>query len=579
MNEKALNRPQTETGIDFQSLELEIDKEIDNLFVPMQKAADPPEPLAAAQADAGESAAPVAVAPSPGKAAPKLDLDALQVEIDKEIDSLFVPFTPAAPDAAAESPILAMEAERLEVPEPAASPAVAVQPHSAKSKARDGEDDYPALSIEYEEYPSGDELPRLVEVFNAAYLSLDWDVSRQNILKLQNALKALESFASRYSTATSLYKVLNVILSRVYARPQSANSKIFELIRDSQELLAHILLVNGETGSEEKARLDDLMARFMGMREKAAASRLEARAAKLTPTRTMPLKLEPASPPAPEQPRAASAPPRVAQPSTKAEIGDEPASEPSALIRETSLAFEQTRSAIEAEIARLRQIETVLRKSAALAPVANRLEGIRTGLELQARSLREKEEQWSENASRLVNSAASAPEGKVAGQSAKTPMEEAPARKEDVCIVGVAGKQLALPTDCVLKTTSVNSRKIANIVKKGHACLADTRPLFRSLKSGIIGKWAAMPAKVLGSYSFAVANQRDQAGPLPIPDRGIAVYASDGTRHGVFIAETVEFVSAPVAGSKDGTESAEPVPGTLIPVLNPGRVFSGGSAE
>ena len=94
MPEKEASQSEAAAGIDFLALEMEIDREIDSLFVPAVKRT---QGTAEKSKAAGETHNFPESTPGPGiqesaaSSGAGLDLDALQVEIDKEIDSLFVP--------------------------------------------------------------------------------------------------------------------------------------------------------------------------------------------------------------------------------------------------------------------------------------------------------------------------------------------------------------------------------------------------------------------------------------------------------------------------------------------------------
>ena len=146
--------------------------------------------------------------------------------------------------------------------------------HGAASRAK--YDESPSDNAFNSQRYHSHELSKLIEMFNAAYLSLDWEFSRENILKLLAALHQLEPFASRYADAGSVLRILEVILKRLVDKPHAINSRLVQLIRDSQGLLAHMLLVEGETGPDEKQRLKDLIESFHELRQRALAVKAKA---------------------------------------------------------------------------------------------------------------------------------------------------------------------------------------------------------------------------------------------------------------------------------------------------------------
>jgi len=123
------------------------------------------------------------------------------------------------------------------------------------------------------------ELAGLIEKFNAAYLSLEWELSKENISNFLDALNNLETFASRSADTKSLLRLMEIILKRLQERPHAINSKLVQWIRDSQGLLAHMLLIDGATGPHEKQQLQDLFARFHDLRHRALAVKAVAKQA------------------------------------------------------------------------------------------------------------------------------------------------------------------------------------------------------------------------------------------------------------------------------------------------------------
>ena len=94
MAEKEASQSEAAEAIDYLALEMEIDREIDSLLVPAAKRAQGTmeEPKAAVKTrDFPESRPGPGVKESAGSPGDGVNFDALQVEIDKEIDSLFVP--------------------------------------------------------------------------------------------------------------------------------------------------------------------------------------------------------------------------------------------------------------------------------------------------------------------------------------------------------------------------------------------------------------------------------------------------------------------------------------------------------
>jgi hypothetical protein len=85
----------------------------------------------------------------------------------------------------------------------------------------------------------------------------------------------------------------------------------------------------------------------------------------------------------------------------------------------------------------------------------------------------------------------------------------------------------------VARVSSAKARKIA---ARGFATLLDFKPLFRSIGTGVMGIWAAMPSEVLTGYRFELITHEGlqlHAGEAPLAG---VLLLSNGHNHGmVFI--------------------------------------------
>ena len=524
--------------IDLEALELQIDREVDSLFEPAKPSKAPeivlteipatPAERARAERDApapvpevrlvelpetppkapippsglvlqNEEGAPAPI--SSGSAGERgFDAKALQSEIDKEIDSVFAPFqkTPAAPpqglsprepaSAGTESPAIgeAPPVEAIElVSETPAGPALSETAAVA------------SLAAARPEMPS--ELPRLIEAFNAAYLSLDWDFSPEHLYALELALSELEPHAMKTTGAEPVFKLLKAFLPRLRARPQAASPQLVELIRDSQGLLAHMLLLEGPIGAQEKERLRDLLARFRSMKEKAAAAK-EAR--------------DEAAPPKSERAAAVAA--------ARAEIFAESAEAASVeeklpdrwSLRElngwlttSGEAIAQAVAGLEAEMVRIRQVEEILSKSQALAPIVSRLAAVRKKAGEALAGLKGKGAECTERSEWLANletvAATAAPEpAKEAAPVPRRPPAQAKTIRNDIYVFTFAGKTFGVLAGNVVKVRAVSPGKVKKLLDRGYATLADFKPLFKSIKSGVLGEWKEIGGDALKARRF-----------------------------------------------------------------------------
>ena len=428
MPQKEAPKPETWAQEDLKTLELEIDKGIDSLFVPVIRRAEG-DPVAAA--NAGQDPHPQKGEPSESPGAP-LNLDAVQIEIDREIDKLFVPSR-----------------------------------HS---------DLFSGLSTSSEPGAPSTGLPGLIEQFNAAYLSLDWDFSRENLKKFIDALQRLEPMASHSPDAKSVFKIMEVILKRLLNRPNAVNTKLVQLIRDSQGLLAHMLLIEGKSGPSEKQRLKELVEKFQDLRQKALAAKAGS-----------------------ASPDLSGAPP-TGTPSASTGILSQP---------DISL------SALSTTVPDRSDDKTPLRA--------------------------QKED--------TAQAVASSPEP---GEKSDPVLRGI--RHADACLLVTDGKCFALPASCVLKAARSTRRIGRRVFKRGYATLSDFKPLFRGVKSGVLGQWAELHPKELRSYKFEplgfdLAGHADATGP-------IAVLAADDQTHRIIFCDALSFISdAEIADESPAEES------------------------
>ncbi|MHC1726369.1 MAG: hypothetical protein AB9866_10230 [Syntrophobacteraceae bacterium] len=660
--------------LDFSAFSAEVDRELDSIFAPTmpttaiadteqkieEKAGPPPFTLDSEGLNGNKA--------GDEKAALQFDLNAITSEIDKEIDAMFVPATPDPPCAAPEKPIESRVVSPQPLPEPVQEQAAdvsatsfdfdaiereidslfvpakteqegkqeVIQPVAAfeekvqteqilpTAKAPDPEPVLePAITMDSEPfppqsatdfriYPSDDELPRLIEVFNVAYLSLDWELSEDNLLKLQAALKDLEPYAVRSSEAVPIFKIMKAVLQRFMLKPQAVNSRLIELIRESQGLLAHILLMKGDTGQHEKERIAYLIDRFQEMRKRALAIKMEAKkstpATDLLPDRADDIKPTASESAAPEplaaKPAAIEPPLEEIAPELPAAEPDSPEPVPTELVipeplvvevapQEAARAPEADRSiqdshplrelhiwmeksceslseallVIDMEMHRIKQLEAVLNRNPSLMPLAEKLNKIRSTLEHQALSLRGEEERWRENTVSLLqidagqtialSAASEEAESIPAIETAWAEPLLSEARQLDIYTFTFAGKSFAIPAHNIVKVEPATRKKILGVLKRGYVSLTDFKPLFRSIKIGVLGEWANLPVKELKSYKFEPVNYQTVQPADIVEDRYVAVFASDSERHGIIFAEETGFIEGATIHSDNSGDTFE----------------------
>ncbi len=583
----------SDDGFDLDTLHVEIDKEIDSLFVPAVKPGRDEGPAQTGRHEQPkmaqetreeskstgkthnfpESRSGPRIEESPGNSGSGFDLDALQVETDQETDSLFVPAV--KPDrnegpvqtgrheqpkmAQGRSPV--MDERSLPGTRKTAGPSLEPS-HGAASRAK--YDESPPDNASDSQRHRFHELSKLIEMFNAAYLSLDWELSRENIQKFLAALHQLEPFAARSADAGSVLRILEVILKRLVDKPHAVNSKLVQLIRDSQGLLAHMLLVEGETGPDEKQRLKDLIERFQDLRRRALAVKAET---------TRPKAGETAQPPTPTdqpQPSAEDRPARVLP-----DPDNDPPLESLESVEKT-YPISENLEIIGTQIARLRKIETMLARTPALIPIAQRLNEIGKALEDQVDTVRAKRCALIDRISRIKKSEIDWSSGEIKAQEhegaksmeVQTAAESQKSGQVILQLTALDGQTLALPASCVLRIAQSSEKKGLKILEKGYATLANFKPHLRGIKSGVLGEWTKLTGKKLRSYRFELV-ALDSFNQAEAPWQ-MAVLASDGQRHAILFAEKADFVDdAGIEGGLQAERFRETVE-TLSNLLVPG---------
>ncbi len=610
-----------EADVDLDLLDLEVGKEIDNLFVPAAKA-QPVSPEGGKEN--GEEELPDSLemeigmevdnmfAPAPkeqqlelGELAPveaagqpivedSLNLDNLQIEIDKEIDSLFIPA--AGPKLAEQIEALPPEQETISLSMAEDSAEVPVEAKLAQAAEPDFEkDDKPQFTASKDvpgtqpdeqypsdaptgfksKYPPQAELPKLVEEFNAAYLSLDWEFSSDNIRRLEYALQDLESFAISPGSAT-IYKILKAVLSLLGANPESANNRIVELIRDSQGLLAHLLLTEGPPGSQEKERINAIVGRFRQMRQKATAV----------------VQTGATEPRADLAPVSVDAPVVQPEPSSPAMNVYGKMPDRWSLLELRTWMESSSRQLIEAagradkQLARIRQIESALGKSEALSPVVVRLEDIRAGLERTLDELRGQSDEWMSKAALVENlekisvaSEASSNEQVEEREGPQEPQSEPPDTR-DLWIFRYSGRLYGIPAANLVKSRLVPGKKAREIFDRGYGTLADVKQFFRSISAGVAGRLLGMPGKDLKNIKFdLIGPEVFQSVETPSEPR-LAIFVTDGRSYGLILSDSEKMDFQVQAELNIGPCSCRAAAGTVrtdsgacVEVLDVGQVF------
>jgi hypothetical protein len=510
----------------------------------------------------------------------EVDFSSFELEIEKEIDSLFVPLEneAVAQAKAAES---SMETEKKQtsaaaIPVSGTSDAVPPPPVSTEleeitigfdqsESKKPGEEGtgFPAFSVSLQpedftlviEPPVEDssELKGLVEAFQASYLSLDWDFSSPNVLALSEVLAKLEPYCARASETDSIYKILKAVIQRVSSRPDSVSPQINEVMRDAQDLLKRFLLPDHSgVSASDRARLKDLVGRVHAIKN--AQMRKEVR-----PSASA--SFEPSIPlsefgPSESLPLSTGFIPFEGEPENLADW-----------IGKAQNQLTGTLYGLQDVNRRLYQLEEILVSKPALAPLTARIRSVRSNLEQQISSVRNQESFWSRLIS-VVNSRGIHLQGEgtgqpaVAGQAVRRESDpgdhaatNAPkTQREQVCVFMLGGRRCAVLSANVVKVQSLNAKKMNSIEKRGYGLLKDFKPFFKSIKAGLFGSWIGLPADILKTYQFLPIPHQALGieKPLPLAVQG-AVLVSNGQKHGIIWSESgsIDLITETIELSSD----------------------------
>lgn len=496
----------------------------------------------------------------------ELDIRAFELEIEKEIDSLFIPVgNEGEIKGQAEPPSM-----EIEEPKPVASPPSApesLRMETSPLQSNLGEDRLvvepateavvaeaaPAAATETEELTlvlespddSSHELEKLIEAFQASYLSLDWDFSRPNVSSLAEVLTQLEPHCLKMPETESIYKILKAALQRVSVRPESVSPEIVEVMREAQGLLKRFLLI-GRTGisSGDRADLKALISRVQAMRN--VQVQKESRPGGSLPGG--PTGLTPEFIPSAEGSGDGS---WSAFEGGSQDIGQ--------CIQRAGIQLKATLEGLQDVNRRLYQLEEILASKAALTPLTNRIKSVRSSLEQQVHSMRSQESFWSKLTTLFHEkgiqfktdepiqgrhlpvdpSNGSGPSAGVTRDTAAGASTPRRTQRDQVCLINLAGRRVAVLSANVVKVQPVNGKKVANISKRGYGLLKDFKPLFKGIKSGLFGTWIGLPTDVLKAYQFMPVNTDalNIETPAAADIKG-AVLVSNGKQHGIIWSES-----------------------------------------
>lgn len=495
----------------------------------------------------------------------ELDFRTFELEIEKEIDNLFIPLGNDA-EIKVQSTPPSME---IEQPKPTVSAAPMAPPVLVEATPGDitlGESSSPIQSTVKEQAVEAaptasnesddlmlvlnspdetpDELEQLIELFQASYLSFDWDFSSPNVAALTEVLTKLEPHCVKRPETESLYKIMKAVLQRVSARPDTISPQLIEVMREAQGLLKRFLLI-GNTGisSGDRAELKALISRVQTIRN-AQTPKDGQPGGSLTTGSTG---LTPEFSPSVEVTAGGGLP-----------AFDGEVEELGRWIEHAGHQVKTTLMGLNDVNRRLFQLEEILVSKPALAPLTNRIKSVRSSLEQQITAVRTQESLWSqlsalarEKGVQFKGDASVAGGGSLESRFGPADESTAPSgaitaalssnrtQREQVCLITLAGRRYAVLSANVVKVQPISGKKMTSITRKGYGLLKDFKPFFKSIKSGLFGTWIGLPTEALKAYQFMPVhfNGLNVAESAPDDVKG-AVLVSNGRRHGIIWSES-----------------------------------------
>ncbi len=604
------DRKDQKLGLDVDAFAMQVDQEIDSLFVPGSIAEGAEESASEVQMVddveiqmVGDHSSEGTVDPVIGEAnvdpSPKgMDVNAFEVQIDKEIDNLFVPADLADMPAdqsfigtaeiehaalgalQVEAPVMqpsgghgAPAPDRLEIEAPDQEPAILTSQDETPVE-KDEPLQMAQSSVEPVLLKPESELPNLVEDLNIAYLSLDWEFSVENLSKLWFALEALKDFCGKSRETVFLFKLMRSLLHRLKTKPDSVQPEIIEMMRDGHEALKNLLLSNTGPDAREKQKLRNLASRYRVIRD-GSVERGDEPEVKL---------------------------PQVEKPSPFCGFSKDLLADWTSMTKQAFPEWMQGHvlKASELEKALLGEVEGILSlgdgrdKISAVGDLSSKLNRIRSIVEEYLAISRTREKEWKSCVEWLLrfegnaDAAQALPEervvsGSVVDDSTATVADALPAasggsgehREEQIFLFSAGGRRFGILAKHVVKIESVNAKKVGKIVARGHATLADFKPFYRSLKAGLLGAWSGLPSEILKTYQFIPVSIESLGADQDSAMAGGAVLVSSGRNHGVIFVDSgaVDLHNATLTKIKRDNRSmvlglAEVEPDLSMEVLN-----------
>lgn len=566
------DRKDQKLGLDVDAFAMQVDQEIDSLFVPGSLAEEEESAsdvqvvddveIQVVEEHSSEGPADPVMGEVHVETAPKeMDINAFEVQIDKEIDNLFVPADMA--DMPMDQPSIgvaevehaAFGALQVETPvmQPSGGP---VDPVPARLEV-EVPDQEPAMfasqdvpQVNVAEIPTlaqspvapvvtkqESELPNLVEDLNIAYLSLDWEFSVENLSKLWLALEGLKDFCGKSRETLFLFKLMRSLVHRLRTKPDSVQPEIIEMMRDGHEALKNLLLSSTGPDATEKQKLKNLASRYRVLRD-GSAEKIDESEVEI---------------------------PQVEKPSPFLTFSKDHVVDWTSMTRDAFPEWMQghvfkaneLKKALASEVTDILSCADGRDKKPTVGELSSKLNRLRSVVEEYAAISDTREQDWKYGVEWLFrfggngDAAQAIPEERVVPQSvmetpvvksadrgSSTPGSSGEHREEQVFLFSAGERKFGILAKHVVKIESVNAKKAVKIMARGRATLADFKPFYRSLKAGLLGAWSGLPSQILKTYQFVPISLGNLGEEQPTWAVGGAVLVSSGRYHGVIFVDS-----------------------------------------
>lgn len=487
----------------------------------------------------------------------EIDIDELTKNIEERIDELFRPDAEISFEIKTESP------EERVISEVIGSDAVERRPPTEQ----------PLTTSDMLESVEEPTLMELLEKATISYLSLDWEFSQENLTRMRESLKAIESKITPVGETHALFKILERLLNWFAVHDRTVSSVSLALFRETLQFLTKLVQRDQKIGEKDRDITEQFIKRFNILKKQYAIQEpdveIEFIPAPEVKIETVSVKQTKISPVVTKEP-----PVPVTKRVPEAVVTDRPAvQKPQAATEISSLEdlkreIENLRVKLDNANYRLIKVVQLLSSRPKLKPVGERLEKIvelyrscanqTKGLETFLLTSSDSFIQSLLRDYDLVKPAPlfveQPPSEKVEPQVERIKPREPEKREEslpeavagetgikEVNLFLCQGKYFAIPSDQIVKYDQISSAKAIALTSRGVGTLKDVKPFFKSVKHGVKGVWRDKSDKELKSMVFRYVDLRRKFNLPGYKSEygGVVVFASNFKRNIMFIVDSI----------------------------------------